>query len=259
MARALITGCSTGIGRATAQAMARRGYEVVATARRRETLEGLDVYARLQLDVVDDASVRAAVETAGEIDVLVNNAAWEVYGPAEALPVDRVLAMFDTNVVGPLRLIQAVAPGMRERRRGIIVNISSAAGVIAGPLNGGYSSTKHALEALSESLRYELGHWGIRVVLIEPGEVNTAWHENAQAFGQDGPYAELFAQLLSNYPNPNAPGPEVVSDVIIEAVEAEHPRFRWPVNVRPEVLAARRQMDDETWERQYRAVRRIDW
>jgi NADP-dependent 3-hydroxy acid dehydrogenase YdfG len=120
MTRALITGCSTGIGRATAVELTKRGYEVVATARKLATLDDLDVAQRLALDVNSDASVAAAVAAAGEIDVLVNNAGIGVGGPVESVPIDRAQAMFETNLWGAVRMIQAIAPSMRERRSGAI-------------------------------------------------------------------------------------------------------------------------------------------
>src|SRR5204862_1181362 len=138
---ALITGCSTGIGRATAVELMKRGHEVVATARRPEVLEDLDVTLRLALDVTSDASVAAAVAAAGEIDVLVNNAGIGVGGPVECVPIDRAQAMFDTNVWGPARMVQALAPGMRARNRGAIVNVTSLAGRAVGPLNGFYAAS----------------------------------------------------------------------------------------------------------------------
>lgn len=128
MTRVLITGCSTGIGRATAAALAERGYDVVATARREGSIDDLGVAQRLVLDVDDDASVRAAVEAAGEVDVLVNNAGWGAIGPIETIPLEQVRAMYDTNVFGVVRMLQAVLPGMRERGGGRVVNVSSAAG-----------------------------------------------------------------------------------------------------------------------------------
>src|SRR5581483_10227219 len=146
MARALITGCSTGIGRATAVELTKRGFEVVATARRPETLDDLDVAERLRLDVVD---------------VLVNNAGFEVSGPLERVPVDEVKRMFETNVFGALRMIQAVLPSMREKGGGTIVNVSSVAGRAVAPLGGAYSASKWALEALSEGLHIEMRHFNI--------------------------------------------------------------------------------------------------
>ena len=185
MARVLITGCSTGIGRATAVELTARGHEVVATARRPESLDGLEVAERLALDVDDAASVQAAVAAAGTVDVLVNNAGWESAGPVEKADLDEVRAMFETNLLGAARMVQAVLPAMRERGSGTIVNVSSVAGVVAGPLNGFYAASKHALEAMSESLHYEVGHFGVRVVIIEPGAFATAFGDNARRHGED--------------------------------------------------------------------------
>src|SRR5215470_14039128 len=127
MARVLITGCSSGIGRATAVELTKRGHDVIATARRPETLDDLDVAQRLALDVTSDASVAAAVAAAGEVDVLVNNAGIAIGGPIEKVPLDRAQALFDTNVWGALRMIQAIAPSMRARNGGAIVNVTSVA------------------------------------------------------------------------------------------------------------------------------------
>ena len=140
MTRVLITGCSTGIGRATAVELTKRGHEVVATARRPETLADLDVADRLALDVDDDASVASLRDAAGQVDVLVNNAGFEVSGPIEKVPLDEVRRMFETNVFGALRMIQAFLPAMRERGSGTIVNVSSVAGRAAAPLGALYSA-----------------------------------------------------------------------------------------------------------------------
>ena len=169
MARILITGCSTGIGRAAAVELTKRGHDVVATARRPETLADLDVAQTLALDVDDDASVAAAVGAAGTIDVLVNNAGFGVIGPVERLPIAEGKRIFETNFFGALRMIQAVLPAMRERGSGTIVNVTSLAGRVAPPLDGIYSATKFALEGLSEALHYEVGHFGVRVRIVEPG------------------------------------------------------------------------------------------
>lgn len=150
-----------------------RGYDVVATARRPEVLDDLDVAQRLPLDVTEEASIRAAVAAAGEIDVLVNNAGIGVGGPIERVPLDRARVMFETNVWGPARMVQELAPGMRARRRGSIVNVTSLAGRVVGPLNGFYAASKWALEALSEAMNIELAHWGIKVIVIEPGFIPT--------------------------------------------------------------------------------------
>src|SRR5215472_14426792 len=139
--RALITGCSSGIGRAAATELTKRGYEVVATARRPQTLDDLDVAQKLALDVTSDASVAAACEAAGRIDVLVNNAGYGLEGAIEAVPLDDVRQVFETNVIGASRMIQAVVPAMRARGQGVVVNVSSVAGVVAGPLGGYYAAS----------------------------------------------------------------------------------------------------------------------
>ena len=185
MSRALVTGCSTGIGRAAVE-LTKRGFEVVATARRPETLADLDVAATLALDVDSDDSVAAAVAAAGPIDVLVNNAGFGVIGPVESVPLAEVRRMFETNVFGVIRMIQAVLPQMRERGSGTIVNVTSLAGRVAPPFDGFYSATKFGVEGLSEALHYEVGHFGIRIVLIEPGVFETAFGDNAARFGMEG-------------------------------------------------------------------------
>src|SRR5215471_12920486 len=151
MARVLITGCSTGFGRATAVELTKRGHEVLATARRPETLEDLDVAEKMRLDVDEDGSVSDTVKAAGRVDALVNNAGFGITGPVEHVPLPELRRMFETNVVGALRMIQAVLPQMRERGSGTIVNVTSLAGLVTPPTGGAYSATKHALEALSEA------------------------------------------------------------------------------------------------------------
>lgn len=265
MGRVLITGCSTGIGRATAVELTARGHEVVATARRIEALEGLDVAATLTLDVDDDASVAAAVAAAGEVDVLVNNAGWEAGGPVERVPLERVRAMFETNVFGVARMVQAVAPQLRAKGAGTIVNVSSMAGRVAAPLNAYYSASKFAVEALSESLHYELGHFGVRVVIVEPGNIATSFGDNVQRFGEDtAPYDELRRQwdaaseVLGG--GGEAPGPELVASAIADAVEAADPPLRIPVGPDAEMIAAvRSSSDDASFEATMRATLGLTW
>ena len=265
MARVLITGCSTGIGRATAVELAARGHEVVATARRPGTLEGLEVAATLALDVDDDASVAAAVAVAGDVDVLVNNAGWEAGGPVERVPLDRVKAMFETNVFGVTRMVQAVAPGLRAKGAGTIVNVSSMAGRVAAPLNAFYSASKFAVEAISESLHYELGHFGIRVVIIEPGNIATNFGDNVQRFGEDtAPWDELrrewdkASEVLGG--GGDVPGPEVVAMAVADAIEAEDPPLRVPVGADAEMVAAvRSSSDDAAFEAAMRETLGLTW
>jgi NAD(P)-dependent dehydrogenase (short-subunit alcohol dehydrogenase family) len=263
MARVLITGCSTGIGRATAVECTKRGHSVVATARRPETLDDLDVAQQLRLDVDDDASVRDAVRAAGTINVLVNNAGWEVSAPVERGPIDVVRAMFETNYFGTLRMVQAVVPQMRERGNGVIVNVSSVAGKVAPPFGGFYASSKFAVEALSEAMHYELSHFGIRTVIIEPGSIATNFTNNVKNLGKDAPYDGLNAQwegaqakLLSS----EAPDGEIVAGVIAEAIEDASSPLRRPVGEDAElVIATRKSMDDATFEATMRETLGITW
>lgn len=264
MGRVLITGCSSGIGRATAMELARRGHDVVATARRPESLADLDVERTLALDVDDDASVVEAVSAAGDIDTLVNNAGWGVIGPVETVPLDEVRAMFETNVLGVLRMVQAVTPGMRSRGGGTIVNVSSVVGRMAWtPLNGLYASSKHAVEAISETMHMELGRFGIRVAIVEPGYTATAWSGNERWLGvDDPPWDALYRQVHADDQESlqSAVAPELVAEVIAEAIETDTPRLRWPAGPAAELaLQVRAELGDDEWERVVRSTRDIDW
>jgi NAD(P)-dependent dehydrogenase (short-subunit alcohol dehydrogenase family) len=262
--RALITGCSTGIGRATAVELTKRGYDVVATARRPEVLDDLDVAQRLALDVTAGDSIKAAVAAAGEIDVLVNNAGIGVGGPVECVPIDRAQAMFETNVWGPARMVQALAPGMRARNRGAIVNVTSLAGRAVGPLNGFYAASKWALEALSEAIYLELAHWGIKVIAIEPGYIATPMLEKDEGYGTDvPPYDELgriWEAASTKLSGGDPPGPELVAAAIADALEDEEPVLRHPVGADAEmVVAARESMSYEQFVASMRDLLGLDW
>ncbi len=264
MARVLITGCSTGFGRATAVELKKRGHEVLATARRPETLADLDVDARLALDVTDDASVAKAVSAAGTVDVLVNNAGVGTGGPVELVPMAEVRRVFETNTFGPLRMMQAVLPGMRARGSGTIVNVSSVSGRVAAPLAGVYAASKFALEAMSESLHVEAGHFGIRTIVIEPGFFKTNISESHHDFGVDAPpYDELdviMSRLETELGRAAAPGPEVVAVAIADAIESPGSDWRVPVGSDAEmVLGARASLDDAAFEKAMREVLKLDW
>ena len=156
--RILITGAGRAIGAATAVELARAGHEVVATARETALLEPLPVARRLELDVTDAASIRRALDRAGELDAIVNNAAVSEKGPLESFPLSRLRTVLETNTLGPLAVLQAVLPGWRVRGSGVVVNVSSVQGRVATPLEGPYCASKHALEALSETLHLSLIH-----------------------------------------------------------------------------------------------------
>jgi len=183
----LITGCSSGIGRALTTALARRGHTVVATARRVESLAGLEgagKVVKLALDVNDPASVHACVAAAlaevGGIDILVNNAGFNLVGPLAEVPLDDVHGILRTNVIGVLAMVQAVVPHMARARRGRVVNIGSMVGVIGTPFTGAYCASKAAVHMLSDVLRLELEPFGIDVISVEPGRVRSDISKNAR-------------------------------------------------------------------------------
>jgi NAD(P)-dependent dehydrogenase (short-subunit alcohol dehydrogenase family) len=239
----LITGCSTGIGQDLARRLAPAGYTVVASARRPETLADLPAALTLPLDVTDPASVAEAtaevIRRFGRVDVLVNNAGYAVRGAVEEVSAEQVHEMFDVNVYGVMRMIRAVAPHMRQQKAGRIVNIGSVAGKLVLPVNGTYSATKFALEALSDALRFELALFGIQVVLVEPGNIRTNFMATAQAHAQatlsspGSPYHALYQRYLQVMAamREREPGPEVVSQAIQQAIEAPHPKSRYLVAV----------------------------
>lgn len=262
--RVLITGCSSGFGRSAAVELAQRGHHVVATARRPETLADLDVASKLALDVDSDASAAAAVAAAGDVDALVNNAGWSANGPAEKVPLDAVRKMFETNFFGAARMIQALAPGMRERGRGVIVNVSSVAGRVAPPLGGFYAASKFALEGLSEALHYELSHFGIRIAIVEPGYVQSNFRANSATFGVDGPPYDALQRAWDGMDEKlvggERPGPEIVGVAIADAVEGKRDDMRWPVGSDAEmVMKARGSLDDAAFETAMRATLDLKW
>jgi NAD(P)-dependent dehydrogenase (short-subunit alcohol dehydrogenase family) len=265
MTRVLITGCSTGFGRLAAVELTKRGHDVVATARRPETLDELDVALRLPLDVDDPASVRAAVDDAGPLGALVNNAGWGASGPVELVSIDDARRCMDTNLFGAARMIQAVLPGLRARGGGTIVNVSSTAGRVGAPLDGFYAATKWALEGLSEALHFEVAHFGIRVRVVEPGGFETAFADNSLPASLTGsPYTELERQWEEARPRLDGDGPPadpaLVASVIADAIESTEPRLRWPVGRDSEmVIAARESMSFEDFETSMRSLLGVTW
>ena len=231
----LITGASSGIGRATAELLTGRGYEVFGGVRATATTRPLAGVALVPLDVRDEASVKACVEEvrsrAGRIDVLINNAGVNLVGAVEETSIGQAQALFDTNVIGVLRMIQAVLPGMRRQGAGLIVNISSILGLIPAPFMGVYASTKHAIEGLSESLDHEVRAVGIRVVLIEPPNIRTSLDAHAaQAEGRIDTYAaqrRRTAAAITHNTN-TAPEPKVVAAEVLRAIEGPY-RMRRPI------------------------------
>jgi NAD(P)-dependent dehydrogenase (short-subunit alcohol dehydrogenase family) len=221
------------------------------------------VALRLPLDVTDDSSVARALEAAGELDAVVNNAALNGKGPLENFPIDHLEQMFRTNAFGALRVLQPLLPSWRERGSGAIVNISSVQGRVATPLDGAYSATKYALESFSETLHYELGHFGIRVVIVQPGYIAPGMKATGRTPG-DPAYAELWEQWEHTdqvVTGPTGrPGPEVVATAVRQAIEDPDTPLRVPVgDDATMVLAARSSLDDATFEASMRSVLGTTW
>jgi len=260
--RILVTGAGSGVGRATAALLSGRGHEVIATARDAATLDDLDVAARVLLDVAEPASVDRARTQIGWVDALVNNAAISIDGPIEQVAIEHVRQMFETNVFGPVRLIQAFVPGMRERRCGVVVNVSSVAGHVAQPLDGFYAATKHALEAISEAMYIELAHFAVRVVIIEPGFITPSMKAR-ETGGSLGAYEELgtqLTQLAKKMHGGALPGPDVVAEAITEAIESSEGPLRRRVGGDANlILSARGTLSDEEFEAAMRSVAGLSW
>jgi NAD(P)-dependent dehydrogenase (short-subunit alcohol dehydrogenase family) len=271
---ALITGCSSGIGRATAARLAGAGWTVYATARRPETLADLEARGcrTLGLDVTDEASMRAAVEAVeaehGTVGALVNNAGYSQSGAIETVPIDKVRAQFETNVFGLVRLCQLVLPGMRRAHAGKIVNLSSMGGRLVFPGGGVYHATKYAVEALSDALRFEVKGFGVDVIVIEPGLIRTSFGDTsvagvAEAGEGLADYAQFNAHVARATESVYEPGsplgrlggpPDAVAKVIEKALRAHRPRARYTVTPSAKLLIAQRAvMPDRGWDAVMRA------
>jgi len=279
----LITGCSSGIGQAAALALHEAGRTVVATARNPATLSGLaDRGLRtLALDVTDEASMQAAVDAAGPIGVLVNNAGYGLYGTVEQLPMTEIRRQFETNFFGLVRLTQLVLPGMRAAGGGRILNVSSMGGRATLPGGAFYHASKYAVEALSDALRMEVARFGIDVVLIEPGPVRTPWNDvaagsvavsaapggaasssavNGSAANGNGngadPYAGFKDAVTAAF-STATDGPlarfsssaDDIAKVITRAVTARRPRTRYLINpVARTTVTLRRWLPDRAYD-----------
>ncbi len=261
----LITGCSSGIGHATAERLAADGWKVYATARRPETISDLAERGceTLALDVTDEASMEAAVNAVtaaeGAVGVLINNAGYSQSGAIETVPLDQVRRQFETNVFGLIRMCQLVLPGMREQHHGKIVNIGSMGGRLTFPGGGNYHATKYAVEAISDALRFEVRGFGVDVILVEPGLITTNFAEAANATVEtpaDGPYAHFNRHVTkltaSVYKGPMAKlgaGPEAVADTIAGALKSNRPKARYPVTLSAHLtINQRRFTPDRVWD-----------
>ncbi|MCG7205667.1 SDR family oxidoreductase [Streptomyces arenae] len=247
MARVLITGASRGIGKGTAMALHRQGHEVIATARDVSMLDGLPVARKVRLDVTDQASVDQALAEAGPVDVLLSNAGATVRAPVETIPLDTLAALFELNVFGALRVAQGVLPQMRERGTGQLIFMSSIQGRLVIPLIGAYGATKHALEALAETLALEARPFGVSVHVVQPPAVASGGAERAQVHLDDeNPYRPLLDRL-----GPFRAAPvsvEEVADVVAATItEGGKAPFRIPVGENATtILRARKEAPDDT-------------
>jgi NAD(P)-dependent dehydrogenase (short-subunit alcohol dehydrogenase family) len=275
----LITGATDGLGKALALLLAERGYRVFAAGRSPEKLAQLDTIAReknlalesIALDVCSDASVQSAVQSAlgktGVIDVLVNNAGVNYTAAVEDLSMEDWRAQFETNVFGVLRVTRAVLPDMRERRCGRILMMSSLSGLVTPPTQGAYSSSKHALEGLSNALRMELYPFGIDVVLIEPGYIITGIQKTAAELSKPylekgGPYAPLYAKFFTSVNDMRTKSrytPEDCARVMLRAIETPRPKARYGVtSLAPFVKWSKRLLTDSAIDAMLRRRYRID-
>ena len=247
----LITGATDGLGRAAALLLAEKGYRVFAAGRSAEKRAELDRLAAakklslesLELDVCDEGSVTRAIQQtlqkAGNIDVLINNAGVGLMAVAEELKLEDLRRLYETNIFGLLRVTQAVLPHMRGRKAGRILMLSSVAGILTPPTYGAYSSSKHAVEALSNALRLELYPFNVEVILIEPGYIMTNFQQTAKDLAESyiegssgSPYAKIYSGAIAGATNSRRESkttPEDCARVILHAIEASHPKARYTV------------------------------
>ncbi len=265
----LITGCSSGIGAATAAHLVGRGWNVYATARRPETLSELEAKGckTLACDVTDEASCQAAVDAVvaaeGAVGVLINNAGFSQSGAVESIPAERVRAQFETNVFGLLAMCRAALPAMRAQRWGKVVNISSMGGEFVFPGGGLYHATKYAIEALSDAMRFELAGFGIDVIVIQPGLIRSDFSSRTLAeidavAADAGPYAAFNAGVAKSSKEVYERGvfsklggpPEAVAEVIEKALSARRPKPRYTVTPSARVLMTLHTLArDRGWDR----------
>ena len=231
----LVTGVSSGIGRAVADAFAAKGFEVFGTSRNPRTTQPVPGVELVQLDVTDDASVAAAVSTvvqrAGRIDILVNNAGAGVFGAAEETSTAQAQQLFDTNFFGLVRLTREVLPHLRAQRSGRIINIGSVLGFLPSPYGSLYAASKHAVEGYSESLDHETREFGVRVSVVEPGYTNTSFEANAtdadSPIDSYAPVREHVKQVIAKAVRAGD-DPAVVAQAVLKATTSRTPKLRYP-------------------------------
>lgn len=253
----LVTGASSGIGKATVKLFHQNGWNVIATMRQPEKEEELvdlsDVLVA-KLDVLDGNSIEAAIESGikrfGRIDALLNNAGFGAYGPLEATSIETIERQFDTNVIGLLRTSKAILPHFRANKQGVIVNISSLGGKIAFPLGALYHGTKFAVEGLSEALHYEMEAIGVKVKIIEPGIIRTDFGGRSFSFSNDeniGEYQPLVQKVSESFGTAQSTASEagLVAEVIYRAVTDDSAQLRYTAGPDAAALISARKSDND--------------
>lgn len=267
---ALVTGASSGIGLDAALKLIKEGYTVYGAARRVELMKALEQAGgkAVFLDLCDTASIKKCVKSIikkeGKIDVLVNNAGFGLGGSIEDVPAEEVKKQFDVNVFGLTQLIQLVLPSMRENHCGKIINVSSIAGKFSSPFTGWYHATKHCVEAISDALRLEVAPFGIKVVIIEPGMIQTDWGvihgKNIRKFSGKGAYKENTDTVAQYYENAyvnskNLSKPELISKLIVKAVLKKNPKPRYAAGTFSFlVLAAKKILSDTLFDKALKLI-----
>jgi NAD(P)-dependent dehydrogenase (short-subunit alcohol dehydrogenase family) len=257
---ALVTGASSGMGKDFALRLIAEGYTVYAAARRIPRMKDIETAGGsvVSMDVTDDASMVAAVsriiDEQGRIDVLINNAGYGQYGALEDVPMEEAQRQMQTNLMGAARLVQLCLPHMRARRYGRILNISSIGGKCAMPLGGWYHASKFALEGYSDSLRNEVRDFGIDVVVIEPGGIESEWAQiavdEARRYSANGAYADLVTKFSGIHGRYKLPGAKVISDLVMRAVTSRRPKPRYHGGMMAgPILFLRRHLSDRMFDR----------
>lgn len=256
---ALITGASSGIGRAVAEELHRRGFSVIAAARHLDSLGDLPCANKVELDVTSDASVRDATAAAGPIEVLINNAGVGAGGPAEHLPLEETVRQMDTNFFGVVRLSRAVLPQMRQRGSGTIINLSSMSARIPWLFGGSYAASKAAVDSYSEALRFEVAPFGIRVLIVAPGKIATNFGARFKIHGsEDGAYQSLSSSWGQQFTVP-APGPELVADAVANALADPHAPSHITVGEdATELMSLRRRLTGREFDQRFAAYFGLD-
>jgi NAD(P)-dependent dehydrogenase (short-subunit alcohol dehydrogenase family) len=243
----LVTGASSGVGRSTARLLSQNGYKVFGTSRNPATTEAIPNVEILSLDVRSDDSVAACVKAAAgqaaQLDVLVNNAGYELAGALEELSMEEAKAQFETNFFGVVRMVKAVLPIMRRQKRGQIVNVSSLSGLSAIPFMGIYSASKFALEGYTEALRHEVKPFGIHVSQIEPGFLKTGITDRrqvaAKAIEEYAPWRQRAFKAIRDYEE-KGPGPELVAQTVLGIISSKAPRLRYLIGQQAKLVSGLR-------------------